>query len=591
VDELSPAQSTEDLLPSFGPGDDHYNELTRLERIGRKVEDALPAFFALTLWIIGNVVGFVVYFGEYACWFETDANGGAGCVAAPLAVCFAKGAGMCLNINCALIVLPMCRRFLTWLRSIRPVRRAVPLDLAYDAHIVLGWTIAAFTFVHVTCHYINYASTPTPEDAIATDAGATGHGLLLILLLMCVTALPRFRRGAKFHVFILTHHLFVIFFFLLFVHGTGFVGPNFWKIGTWPLLLYFWERATRLSNTDYRHALRVVRCERLRGRVTLLQFEKPAGFRYLPGQYCFVAVPALAAGSPVHALEFHPFTISSAPHEPYVSLHIRSAGDWTSALHKLASAGDAKSKVDLCLMDGPYGSASEQVYDYDVSVMVGAGIGVTPFASILKDMRHKLDCLNSAGVNLEQLRHVFEVIMGGGAHRAKGAGSIQSRSTLALQKLYFFWTTREQGAFEWFGDLLSGLNSSSVSSQPTKGGGGRRSWELEICTYVTGLRSFEKGPTDLGSLFLKMALDLVLEATGKDLLTGSMSNQGTRFERPRWDDIFGGLARDHAGCSIGVFFCGPARLGAVLNEKCREFNERPEAAARQTRFTFHTEVF
>ena len=159
---------------------------------------------------------------------------------------------------------------------------------------------------------------------------------------------------------------------------------------------------------------------------------------------------------------------------------------------------------------------------------------------------------------------------------------------------YFFWCTREQGAFEWFGDLLNGLNSGTETMRDGRAGpesAAGRSWELEICTYITGLRSFEKGPSDLGSLFLKMALDLVLEATGKDLLTGTLANQGTRFERPKWDEIFGSLSRDHAGCSIGVFFCGPARLGAVLNEKCREFNERPEAASKKTRFTFHTEVF
>ena len=71
---MSDAESAEDLLPSFGAGEVHYNELTRLQRIGRKVEDALPAFFCLTLWVIGNVVGFVVCFGEYACWVRRPSN-------------------------------------------------------------------------------------------------------------------------------------------------------------------------------------------------------------------------------------------------------------------------------------------------------------------------------------------------------------------------------------------------------------------------------------------------------------------------------------------------------------------------------------
>ena len=41
-------------------------------------------------------------------------------------------------------------------------------------------------------------------------------------------------------------------------------------------------------------------------------------------------------------------------------------------------------KKALLRIDGPYGAASEDVFDYKVTVLCGAGIGVTPFASILK---------------------------------------------------------------------------------------------------------------------------------------------------------------------------------------------------------------
>lgn len=38
------------------------------------------------------------------------------------------------------------------------------------------------------------------------------------------------------------------------------------------------------------------------------------------------------------------------------------------------------------MIDGPFGSASEDVFKFEVSVLVGAGIGVTPFASVLKSI-------------------------------------------------------------------------------------------------------------------------------------------------------------------------------------------------------------
>ena len=72
-------------------------------------------------------------------------------------------------------------------------------------------------------------------------------------------------------------------------------------------------------------------------------------------------------------------------------------------------------------MDGPFGEGHQDWYRYQVSVLVGGGIGVTPFASILKDI-------------------VFR------------ARSAQGRFN--CQKVYFLWVTRSQKQFEWFTDIL-----------------------------------------------------------------------------------------------------------------------------------------
>ena len=41
------------------------------------------------------------------------------------------------------------------------------------------------------------------------------------------------------------------------------------------------------------------------------------------------------------------------------------------------------------LLDGPYGEGHQDWYKFEVAVLIGGGIGVTPFASILKDIVHK----------------------------------------------------------------------------------------------------------------------------------------------------------------------------------------------------------
>jgi len=41
----------------------------------------------------------------------------------------------------------------------------------------------------------------------------------------------------------------------------------------------------------------------------------------------------------------------------------------------------------LLRVDGPYGAASEHVFQHRTVMLVGTGIGVTPFASVMKSIR------------------------------------------------------------------------------------------------------------------------------------------------------------------------------------------------------------
>jgi hypothetical protein len=83
-------------------------------------------------------------------------------------------------------------------------------------------------------------------------------------------------------------------------------------------------------------------------------------------------------------------------------------------------------------IDGPFGSASEDVFKYEVALLVGAGIGVTPFASILKSIWYRL--------NYPQRK---------------------SR----LQKVYFFWVCRDFGSFEWFRSLLMAIEAQDIDNR------------------------------------------------------------------------------------------------------------------------------
>ena len=125
-----------------------------------------------------------------------------------------------------------------------------------------------------------------------------------------------------------------------------------------------------------------------------IRFKKPS-LKYMSGHWLWLQVPS------VSHLQWHPFTITSSPTQDYVSLHIRCVGDWTDALAQ--RVGMTQEVEDSCKtnntkmllpagedlkirVDGPFGAPAELVYREQAAVCVGAGIGITPWASVLKDI-------------------------------------------------------------------------------------------------------------------------------------------------------------------------------------------------------------
>lgn len=97
----------------------------------------------------------------------------------------------------------------------------------------------------------------------------------------------------------------------------------------------------------------------LPGNVLTITMSKPYGFRYRSGQYIFLQCPTispfewyawlficLVVPSPlplfvtfisdtVSSHGRHPFSITSAPGDDYISVHIQTRGDWTQELKRI----------------------------------------------------------------------------------------------------------------------------------------------------------------------------------------------------------------------------------------------------------------
>jgi len=131
------------------------------------------------------------------------------------------------------------------------------------------------------------------------------------------------------------------------------------------------------------------------GDVVELRMER---FDFRAGQYIRIAIPELGT------LFFHPFTISSAPHDPEVVIHIKAMGDWTRRILELTS----RRKAVEVLVEGPYGGISMDLDNdkrYPIVLCVAGGIGITPCRSIA----HQLLDDKKRGRRLGKLQVVWSV--------------------------------------------------------------------------------------------------------------------------------------------------------------------------------------
>ncbi|XP_019741464.1 NADPH oxidase 4 isoform X2 [Hippocampus comes] len=489
-----------------------------------------------------------------------------------LGLCISRASASVLNLNCSLVLLPMCRTLLTFVRgthtvSSRKTRRL--LDRSKTFHVACGVAICIFSVVHVSAHLVNVMnfSSSYSEDfpalnfarykgedpkriILTTVPGLTGVLLVVILFLM-FTSSSYCVRIYNYEIFWYTHNLFIIFYIILMVHMVGGAlkyqtnieahppgclranhsraeeqgeelekrvqeempckaeahfqphCPQTWLWVSGPLCLYCAERLYRyIRSSDPVTIVTVIRhpCD-----VIELRMLKK-NFKARPGQYIVLNCPN------VSSFENHPFTLTACPTEnkETFGIHLRVVGDWTERFTQMLLP-DLTRDLDILpvvhqrrypklYVDGPFGSPSEEVFNYDVSLCVAGGIGVTPFACIL----HAL---------------------------------------LELRSFY------------WFAELLSTLH--------------QKLWHENKPDYLNL------------KLYVSQADNLQGLTEEKYRLLASRLLVG----RPRWKLLFDEIGRTNKRKRVGVFCCGPKGISRTLHRLCNS------AHFPGTTFEFNKESF
>jgi NADPH oxidase len=317
-------------------------------------------------------------------------------------------------------------------------------------------------------------------------------------------------------------------------HCIGYEG---WRWELWGGGLYMCERLWREIRS--RRETEITSVIKHPYDVVEIQFAKPS-MKYKAGQWLFLQVPS------VSRQQWHPFTITSAPQDPYISVHVRQVGDFTRALADALGAGNAQAKdyegldprgmYEVALqngqemprlkIDGPFGAPAEDVFDNEVAVLIGTGVGVTPWASVLK--------------NIWYIRN-------------------SPNPPKRLRRVEFIWVCKDISSFEWFQNLLAELER----QQPQDG-----VEFLKIHTYLTQ------------KLDIDTTNNIVMNSVGAELDPMTALNARMNFGRPDFkafltdmrngiidQSYLGGIESD-LKTKVGVYFCGPSAAARQIKNAC-----------------------
>ena len=443
------------------------------------------------LYLIGNAALFYLAVKHYS---DTGADS---------AIQIARGAGACLNLNGALIIVPVCRGLWSKLRHTF-IARLIPIDDLVQAHKFIGFNILFFSAIHIGAHGYNYwlAGTDILSVLATTVVGITGIVLVLALYLMVRGYVS---RASKRQLFVWTHLLYCVFIIALILHG-----PVFWQWLLVPAALLVIDAVIRLIGKS--RQLQIVSLTPLSDGVTRVMLEKQKAMNFYPGDYIRIKIPAIAR------TEWHPFTISAAPESNQFAIHVRNNGDWSGALHNFSRKKRTPIKKSICYVDGPYSSPTSSIYRSNISVLIAAGIGVTPFASVLQSILLR---------DTKATKH--------------NAGR---------QIIYFHWLNRSQKSYEWFTELLARAEQQLGESR------------FQLSIHLTSLSH------NLTNIVMQIAIEAYRKRYDKDPLTQLKAK--TSAGRPNWDKIFSDISHQHGNAKVDVYYCGPPTLASTLKVACRD---------------------
>ncbi|XP_022106814.1 NADPH oxidase 4-like isoform X1 [Acanthaster planci] len=515
-----------------------------------------------------------------------------------LGLCVSRGSAAVLNLNCATILLPMCRCLLSLIRRSKHVHRTTRkcLDRSRFIHIVIAIYICLGTAVHCVAHFFNAVSfsanynVNVPDVNVAsylgenpcriiftTVPGVTGCLMLLILVAIVLTSC-RAVRASRHELFWYCHQFFFVFYALLICHSIRGVlkeqrNTNMHTPGCIDTSIPAAEPEPQSSDWSEHESRNLL----MKFNSTMVCEEEPAFVPHRSDTWCFLILPAglyigerlwrlfrsyrcvTVIGIRFHAcdvmeLQLHVDQFQAQPGQ-YVMLRcpIVSRLEWhpftitrcpsqrnsTFTVHIRIQGDWTCSLRNLLTQDCSPGSGDTECLKLPKIYIDG------PFGSPSEDVfRYNTSICIAGGVGVTPFAAVLNSLL-----------EAQPNST-KLRRLYFIWVCRHVKNFEWFMETISQLHQKLWESN--------RPDVLILRLYVTGGEERD--------------------------LQGTSAAQKLIFSRVRWGrpdlkQLFSEVTLCNPGSNVGVFVCGPKKLSLRVHKRCNRWNRH------KTRLHYNKESF
>jgi predicted ferric reductase len=292
------------------------------------------------------------------------------------------------------------------------------IDRTMRFHQLAGRAVLVLALVHpvpflMPRSFSDFAALPSQAAYLFTAPHLLSGTLALLLLVLLVPmGVLRNRTPIRYEVWRATHAIAALTAAAAAIHHVSSVGAYSAAPG---LAAYWWMMvAVAFGTWGYlyvvkpfllaRHPYRIVENREIGARIreVVLRPECGEALEFQAGQFGWV----LLDQPPITLLD-HPFSFSSAPAQrPELRLLIKSRGDFTGNLHKLAPGARA-------YIDGPHGNFTLRGRSGETIALIAGGIGIAPIMSLLRQLRAEHDQrpvgLVYGARNTRQLVHAAEV--------------------------------------------------------------------------------------------------------------------------------------------------------------------------------------